>query len=265
MSASPFDATAQGYDLEFSLTKVGQMQRAITHAGYQRVVALTGNTPRHLLELNCGTGLDAAYFASQGIHVLATDLSAEMVRVASLRLAHTQVELKQQGIQGIGTALQGQQFDMAWSNFGGLNCLSPQEIQASAAEIGKLLPTGGHWVAVVMGRRCIWETLYFLAKFKPRTAFRRLAKGPVAARLADGHTQDTWYYSPREFAQLLGQQWKPVLLMPVGFFLPPSYLEPFFAKRPRLLARLNRWEQAISKRAWPAAFSDHYLMAFERQ
>ncbi len=64
-------------------------------------------------------------------------------------------------------------FDLVFSNFGGLNCLSLQQLSALAPHIDTALKPGGYFVAVVMGRFCWWETLYFLLKGKWASAFRR--------------------------------------------------------------------------------------------
>jgi SAM-dependent methyltransferase len=275
---TPFDTTAQGYDLEFTETQVGRLQRAVTHR-YLHDLILSAR-PKTVLELNCGTGEDALWMANQGLQVTATDLSAEMVKATAKKVQGKDVQVFQAGIQDMGVAEMSEgtsypahagrrpptlPFDLIWSNFGGFNCLPPQAIQQSSADLAGLLKPGGHLVAVVMGRFCAWETLYFLAKFNPRQAFRRRKKGPVKARLADHVFQDTWYYSPAQFEGLFQAHFTPVQRIPIGAYLPPSYLDPFFAQRPNLLARMNRWEARAYTRRFPALFSDHFLVAFRRR
>jgi SAM-dependent methyltransferase len=263
LNHAAFDATAQGYDQEFTTTEVGRLQRAVTHRYLSELIAAT--QPKTALELNCGTGEDARWLARQGLLVTATDLSPAMVAITTDKVRGQGVRVLQAGIQGIAQALPHEKFDLIWSNFGGYNCLSAAEIQASAAAMHRLLRPGGHFVAVVMGKFCAWETLYFLAKFKPSQAMRRWRKGPIQARLADGITQDTYYYSPGAFERLFAPQFQPIKRCAVGAYLPPSYLDPFFSKRPRLLARMQRWEERAYGRRFPAAFSDHFLVAFRRR
>ncbi len=239
------------------------MQRAVTHRYLKELIQT--KKPKSVLELNCGTGEDALWLAQQDLLVTATDLSAAMVNATIDKVKGQGVRVLQTGIQGISKMLPHEKYDLIWSNFGGYNCLNPQEVQASAAAMHKLLRPGGHFVAVVMGSFCAWETLYFLAKFKPSKAFRRLRRGPVAARLADGHFQDTYYYSVGKFERLFKSHFIPQRRLAVGAYLPPSYLDPFFAKRPKLLARMERWETKAYDQQFPTQYSDHFLVAFRRK
>jgi ubiquinone/menaquinone biosynthesis C-methylase UbiE len=263
LNTAAFDATAQGYDQEFTQTAVGRMQRAVTHRYLEELIA--AKRPQSVLELNCGTGEDAIWLAKKGLLVTATDISAEMVNVTLDKVKGQGVRVLQTGIQDIRKALPHEKYDLIWSNFGGFNCLSPQEIRNAAAVLQKMLKPGGHFVAVVMGRFCAWETLYFLAKFKPGTAFRRLRRGPVQARLAEGRFQDTYYYSVGRFERLCKAHLVPQRRLAVGAYLPPSYLDPFFAKRPELLAKMERWETKAYPKRFPAQYSDHFLVAFQRK
>ncbi len=239
------------------------MQRAVTHRFLEELIAT--KKPQTVLELNCGTGEDALWLAKKGLLVTATDLSAEMVKVTTEKLRGQGARILQTSIQNLRQALPHEKYDLIWSNFGGYNCLSADEIRASAPTIQKLLKPGGHFVAVVMGNFCAWETLYFCAKFRLGQAFRRLKPGPVKARLADGHFQDTYYYGAARFERLLRTHLVPERRLAVGAYLPPSYLDPFFAKRPHLLERMNRWETKAYAQRFPSKYSDHFLVAFRRK
>lgn len=270
MPATPFDRTAQGYDLEFTETQVGRMQRAVTHRFLREWIK--ENRPKTALELNCGTGEDAVFLAKQGLEVTATDLSLEMVRVTAQKVQHIQsapgkppvppVRVLQSGIQGIETAVPGEKFDLVWSNFGGFNCLTADEVRGSAAALRGLLNDNGLLVLVVMGRFCAWESLYFSAKLRFGKAFRRRKKGAVQARLADGIFQDTYYYSPAQVETMMGPHFQVEKRMAVGAYLPPSYLDAFFSRRPKLLSTMERWESAAYGKPFPAQFADHFLVAF---
>jgi hypothetical protein len=106
----------------------------------------------------------------------------------------------------------------------------------------------------------VWETLYFLAKLQVKKAFRRWGSGPVVANLQDGSRVQTWYYNPGELSRAWADALAPVAQCPIGLFLPPSYLDPLVARRPRLLTRLSRWEQRAKRWAWSASFADHCLL-----
>jgi SAM-dependent methyltransferase len=233
-----------------------------------------------VLELNCGTGEDAIWLARQGWQVLATDVSPEMTEATRQKAKaagwENQVEVQVCSFAEIGR-FSSQQFNLVFSNFGGLNCASPEDLKKLSLDLQKLIAPGGHFAAVVMSRFCWQETLYFLLKLNPRKAFRRLSREPVNARLDEKTTLPTWYYSPSEFRRLFcttdfparraereeRRTWKSGVQRPVGFWLPPSYLNPFFEKRPRLLGFLNFLEKNCTP-AWFASAADHFLICLEK-
>jgi len=223
-----------------------------------------------VLEINSGTGEDAIWLARQGWQVLATDVSPEMIEIARNKSAaqlsessaaeeHLQFQVCSFSVIG---RFEGQKFDLVFSNFGGLNCASPEELKSLSLDLQKLIAPGGQFVAVVMSRFCWQETLYFLLKGKPREAFRRWSRKPVDARLDGKMTVPTWYYSPNEIRRyFLDFQVKRVL--PVGFWLPPSYLNPFFEKHPRLLQLLNFLEKKFAP-TWLAPAADHFFICLKK-
>lgn len=259
-TGAAFDGIAPAYDDAFTRTHTGRLQRALVHAHLQ---ARAGAPPLRVLELNCGTGEDARWLAEQGHNVLATDISAGMVAAAIAKCAgFSSVEVRQAGITE-ALALEGGPYDLILSNFGGLNCLPPAELAAIGPLLAGKLAPDGRFVAVVMPRRCIWERLYFLAKFQPKKAFRRLAKGPVVARLQDGSSVPTWYFDPTTLRRAWTGSLKTTHQAPIGLFLPPSYLDPLVARRPRFVGWLDRWERRAAKWAWSAAYADHCLVEFQ--
>ncbi len=259
-----FDTIASGYDKSFTDTAVGRLLR-------ERVWTLLsdGVTLSHpvttAMDLNCGTGEDAIWLAKQGWQVLATDISPEMaaatwqkVEAAGLK---NQVKIQVCSFAEI-SRFSGRQFDLVFSNFGGLNCASPEELEELSLDLQKLIAPGGQFVAVVMSRFCWQETLYFLLKLNPREAFRRLNRKPVSARLDEKTTVPTWYFSPNEIQRCFSD-FQVKRVSPVGFWLPPSYLNPFFEKRPRLLSFLNFLEKNFAP-AWLASAADHFLICLEK-
>ncbi|MFN4254511.1 MAG: class I SAM-dependent methyltransferase [Saprospiraceae bacterium] len=282
--SAPFDAIAGQYDSVFTETAVGRLQRAIVHDFLEKWLAQnqinkSTNHRINILELNCGTGEDAIWLARRGCRVLATDVSPEMVAVAREKVRRARLEnlvdVRVCPIQEIGnweleignsgtSPIPNSQFpipnfDIVFSNFGGLNCISPPDLERFGTEVlPKILKPGGQFVAVAMGRFCWWETAYFLAKGQWRAAFRRRSKMPVAARLDANTTVKTWYYSPQELSEFITHH-SSLITHPVGFWLPPSYLDPLFRRFPRLLRGLDFLEKHCRGRAWASA-ADHYLI-----
>jgi SAM-dependent methyltransferase len=263
---SEFDPIAHDYDAAFSHTAVGRRLRARAWALLEHWVLQDSGRQEKILELNCGTGEDALWLARRGYQVLATDVSAAMVRVARAKIEQAGFAEKARaqvcGFADIGQ-LADADFDLVFSNFGGLNCAAAAELPPLSALISQKLRPGGRFVAVVMSRFCWQETGYFLLKNRPGTAFRRRSHNAVQARLDDQASVPTWYYAPAEFARFFSD-FTLKTAQPLGFWLPPSYLNPFFEKRPRLLRALDFLEKNAAP-AWLAPSADHFFIVLEKK
>lgn len=51
-----------------------------------------------------------------------------------------------------------------------------------------------------------------------------------------------------------------IALRPIGFALPPSYLESFFFEKKRLLSALNFMEKSVDRFSLLASLSDHFII-----
>ncbi len=279
---SAFDATAEIYDSEFTETAVGKMQRQLLWDFLEKIFLEKKNW--QVLELNCGTGQDAVWMAEHGAEILATDISEKMIEVArrkfseflkmknpdsslSLRMTDcAKIDFQVCSILDAPEKFSEKKFDLIFSNFGGFNCLAPTDIENFGNQFSKILKPGGRFVAVVMSKFCWWESLYFLLKFQWKNIFRRATGQPVLAKLSDDIFVETWYFSPGEFQNLLFsknedfQNFKIEAIQPIGFWLPPSYLNSFFEKRPRFLASLNFLEKRF-RHPFFAKSADHFLIS----
>lgn len=224
---------------------------------------------KQVLELNCGTGEDAIWLAQQGCMVLATDIAPEMVKVAAAKGAQSAVnsQLSYQALDAnqLNTLTTNDTYDLIFSNFGGLNCLSPEQLPKFVQESTRLLRPDGYLVAVIMSSFCWWESLYFTLKLNSKQAWRRQSKGPVAAPLDDNTTINTWYYSPKIFRTFARPDLEHQQTVPIGFWLPPSYLDPFFVNKGGFLRMLDGLEARTSRFAPLAAGADHYLMVLRKK
>lgn len=260
-----FDAAATGYDAWFTHSPTGKLQRQRVHQYLQQHVLTT--KPMRILELNCGTGEDAVWLAQQGHHVTATDVSTEMLRIteqkaqAAALQARVKVAPLDLSAPQLSATAASQPFDLVFSNFGGLNCINLTQFEALARFLATQLTSHGTFVAVIMPKQCRFEQLYFLAKGNPRQAFRRTTNEAVPV-MVDGSTVPTWYFSARQIAQACQQHFNLRKKHAIGFFLPPSYLDPFFVKRPRLLNLLNRLEHTFGGLF---TASDHLLLELQRK
>lgn len=253
-----FDSVAADYDGALGNNALVQKMRA------QVMQTIERTFPRgaRLLDLGCGTGIDAAYLAERGYAITALDSSPAMVERSRERLQRAGLNALaiHLGIHELA-CLDTDVYDGAYSNFGALNCL-PDLRAVSDALAAKLKP-GGILIASVIGRYCPWELLFYTLRGDRRRARIRLASGMVAVPL-NGQTVWTRYYSPNEFAREFADHFTPVSLRALALFAPPPYLVQVYEKFPRAFEWLARADRVLGDKPILRGAGDHFLMTLRR-
>lgn len=244
-----FDLAAKDYDETFTNTCVGKAQR-------DQVWKAIGvnNSALSVLEVNCGTGKDANIWHSKGHTILATDGSSEMIKTAQKNYPH--VPFAQMNLQNVRQ--RDETYDILFSNFGGLNCLSPEQLSSFFLDIYSKLNSGGSMQLVIMGKKCLWDQLFLVLKGRKKERSRRNTPNALAANV-DGKEVLTWYYSPHDIRVLTEGQYDISKCTPVGLFVPPSYLANAFEKRKFVFRILTTLDKLISFR-FLSNYADHYFI-----
>lgn len=229
---------------------------------------LDASFPRagHLLELGCGTGLDAIRMAERGHRVTATDWSPLMIRRTRARAERALVSEKVQAL-ALGAheleRLEGRAlYDGAYSNLGALNCLP--DLRGVARECARLLKPGGRVVFSVIGRWCPWEIGYY-ARHGDWSRIRvRFARRMVPVRM-NGHTVWTSYWTPRELYRCFAAEFARTHYRGLCVLVPPPYLAWMKERHPRGYESLWRWDRRIC--GWPLirGLGDHFLIVLSRR
>ncbi|HTL92949.1 MAG TPA: methyltransferase domain-containing protein [Steroidobacteraceae bacterium] len=219
-----------------------------------------------LLDLGCGTGLDAVRMAQQGHSVTATDWSPAMVRRTQERAERAQLSERVRALN-VGAhelrRLEGvASFDGAYSDLGALNCVPDPAVVSR--ECARLLKPGGALVFSVIGRICPWEVGHYLLRRRWGRVKVRYAAGLVPVSM-NQHIVWTRYYRPREFYREFQDHFTLVHYRGLCVFVPPPYLTSVCEKHPiwyRTLWRLDR-----RAAGWPLlrAIGDHFLMVMRRR
>jgi ubiquinone/menaquinone biosynthesis C-methylase UbiE len=250
-----FDDLAKEYDAGFSESAIGRLQRnRVWHFLENRILP---SQKSKILEVNCGTGVDAIWLANQGHEVLATDISGEMIQRAASKVHPKNLKFLHAGFGEIKGLAAPESTDLIFSDFGGLNCISPDELRSFLDNAFEILKPNGSLALVIMPRFCFWETIYYSFK-KPSLAFRRLKKKAEAFGFL--LPMDVYYYNPTDLTRLANGTFKKTFQAPIGFFIPPSYLEHFFSKRPEWLHFFYTMEKLFGWLPMLSRFSDHYII-----
>lgn len=267
MMAADFDEAAARYDNDFTDSCVGRAQRRLVWHHLDAVLRQVP-APASVLEINCGTGEDALWLASRGHGVLATDISAGMLAVAARKAAQAGGNLPlswaRLSAQELDLRTVGGPVDLVLSNFGGLNCLSPDQMAALARRLATLVRPGGWLVMVIMPPFCLWETAWNLLSLRPGLAARRWWRGPVTAQVGSARFP-IWYYGAGRLRRLFADGFNCRAVRPIGLAVPPSALEGRFRPWPRLVAGLEGIDRRLGRSALMAALSDHMLLEFRRR
>jgi SAM-dependent methyltransferase len=219
-----------------------------------------------LLDLGCGTGLDAVRMAQRGHYVVATDWSGEMIaRTAERVRQHSlscRVEARALGahelerLEGDGT------FDGAYSNLGPLNCVP--DLTAVSRACARLLKPAGALVFTVIGRICPWEIVHYLRRRRWSRVRVRYARTVVPVSL-NRHIVWTRYYTPREFYRAFEREFTLHHYRGLCVFAPPPYLTAMRERHPRGYDWLWRLDRHTAD--WPLlrSLGDHFLIVMKRR
>ncbi|WP_158944199.1 class I SAM-dependent methyltransferase [Granulicella sp. S190] len=255
-----FNQLAEGYDELFTKSSIGRAQRDAVW----NVLTKTFHPGDYILELNCGTGEDALFLARNSISILACDASEQMIRVAKERLRieapNAPVEFFQQPTERIRDLHFAKQFNGAFSNFSGLNCIA--DLRQTAEDLATLIPPGAPLLVCLSTRFCVSEVIWFLLQGKPRKAFRRWS-GRTTAKVGE-FVVEVYYPTIGQLRSSFSPTFSLRSFTGIGIAVPPSYVEPWMRRYPKLLSALTAIDKVLSTRRGFRILGDHMLIRFER-
>ena len=120
------------------------------------------------------------------------------------------------------------------------------------------LRPGGTVVVGLIGRTCLWETIYFTLRGERARAARRRA--PNASLPVAGVDVPTYYHRQGDVGAALGHGFSPAGCVGIGVLVPPPYLEPRWQQVPRALRVAVAGVDRITA-GWPVfnQLGDHTL------
>jgi 2-polyprenyl-3-methyl-5-hydroxy-6-metoxy-1,4-benzoquinol methylase len=260
VAAAAFDCIADSYDDSFTRTLIGRAQRRIVWNAL-RTAFPPGS---RVLELNCGTGEDASFLSRLGVSVVACDASPRMIQVARQRqaadprLSSVQFHiLTTENLQRLNVTTP---FDGVLSNFSGLNCVA--DIRSIVPDLAGLTKPKAAVCICLSSRICIWEILWFASRANFAKAFRRL-RGSSFARIV-GREFPVWYPTIRSIKRSLTPYFRLRSIQAVGLAVPPTYVRTRSTANPKIISRLEWFDNAFG--SWPVVrtLGDHVLLQFER-
>ena len=265
LDPSPFDGIAEQYDSIFTESPIGRAQRSSVWKELASVF-LPGS---HVLEIGCGTGVDACFLADRGVSVTACDRSREMVRMAELRVRNCSGRFQKAFVlpraiaaEQIGRLDRTPLFDGAFSNFGALNCVP--DLRKFAKDLAAVLKRSALVVLCLMGPCCAWEMVWFLMRGQRRHAFRRLTSHAVDARVDNYGVISVRYPTVREMKRIFEPQFRLKSVKGVGLLVPPTYVSDWASRFPHCMNLAHSADRFLSRCPGIRVLADHILLTFER-
>jgi ubiquinone/menaquinone biosynthesis C-methylase UbiE len=214
-----------------------------------------------VLDVGCGSGLEAVHLARRGVRVIAVDPVPERVLAAEVRadasgtsdLVEARV-LEAGALRELRKELGDASLDGAYSSFGALNC--EPDLDLVAASLGELLRPGAPFITSIMNRVCAWEIAYYMAKLRPGEALRRL--GTVEAPTG-GKAFSVGYFNLEEVGRAFGP-WFTIEGVKGVAKLPPPYLDHMFRRFPGFLDWAARFDPPLLR-----GLGDHLFLTMKRR
>ncbi len=262
-AAAAFSRQSTGFDAYDATNTIIHYKRHRVRSHVLRYMPAEGN----ILELNAGTGTDALYFASQGYKVHATDIAEGMIgrmkEKVKLQGMEDRMTIEKCSFNELAGLRQKGPYDLIFSNFAGLNCA--RDLDQVLQSMEPLIKPGGQITLVILPAFSLWETaMVFKGKF--RTAFRRLlhTKKGTDSRV-EGVSFKCWYYSPKYVMRALGDSFTVLGLEGLCTLVPPSYIEHFAEKHPKVYRTLQKLEDKW-KGKWPwRTIGDYYILSLRKK
>ena len=257
-----FDSVAADYDgPRGNNDQIQDMRREM----WQSLDAMFSTSSR-LIDLGCGTGLDAVRMAKLGHLVTAADWSPLMVQRTSNRAEREHVGDRVRSIALGAHELQrldgAGQYDGAYSNLGPLNCVP--DLGDVSRECARLVKSGGALVFTVIGRYCPWEIAHYVRRRRWARATVRFARHVVPVSM-NNHIIWTRYYGPREFYRAFKQNFTLQHYRGLCVFSPPPYLTWVREHHPVWHERLRRLDRRVSHWPFLRGMGDHFLIVMKKR
>ncbi len=266
--AHGYDLIADSYDEVEARNFIGRRMREKV----QDVLLRTFQPGSRVIEIGCGTGIEALALASNGVRVLATDLSEEMVqrvRSKTEALGVDNITVHSMAAHEVGRLEEEfgrSSFDGAYSHAGALN-MDPR-LSDVAAGLSRILRPSGHFVCTVVNQTSLFEALFYPLFLRPRKGYRRLGNvipTPITRLDAFKHyVVPVRSYSPGAFLRHFSRDFELRHLEGLQILLPPWNLSHYLERLEPLARILVALEDRLSKLAPFNRWGNVFLMDLVR-
>lgn len=256
MQETGFDSAAPSYDADFSDTPFAGVLRDRFYEVAAGYFPKTG----HLLDIGCGTGVDASFFSGAGYRVSGLDASAAMLEVAAAR-AVPGADFRRYSLPD-GLPFADGTFDGVYSHLGAFNCIPVEK--HPVAELSRVLKPGGMLVLSLMNKVYLLEILTWLMLLSPRRAMRRFGPEPVIVPAGEADIP-VWYPRKKEICAIYAPGFVLAGYRAQAVMIPPAVLTNRLSPDSVLLRLLKKADRVGSRLPVLRMFGDHTLFVFRKK
>ncbi|MGI0092174.1 MAG: methyltransferase domain-containing protein [Nitrososphaerales archaeon] len=259
-----FDSASEEYDFTISQNFINVW---IRERSIKELLSLS-KPEDVLLEIGCGTGVEAIRISKHVSAVVATDISRRMIsfleRKIGFRKLAGKVKVVRLGASEIARAadyLPKGKTRLAYSFNGALNC--EIKIREFPFELAKIIQPGGFFICSIRNTLCLSEVVAHALAFQ----FSRMAprkKQPIMVSVG-GLDIPSYYYPPKRFARMFEPHFTLEKMIGLPAILPPAYLSNLYVRARKVLSLAERAEVALASFYPLNRLGDQTLLIFKRK
>lgn len=255
-SKKSWDIAAETYDKAFLETLTCALWRSSVWCELDRAFPAGAK----VLEMNCGTGVDAIHLAKRGIAVCACDISSGMVERARDNAAAAGLdgllEFHVLATENLDQISAERRFTGAFSNFSGLNCVSDLGFVSKTLAC-RLMP-GAPVLLCMLGPSERWERFWRIIQSRFSNLEQRRSVSATSTKF------QVTRYSPDEVEAAFAPAFKLRSRKGIGIFVPPAFVDHLVGRFSVTMRVLGSIDRLVARMPF---FRDHggcVLLEFER-
>jgi 2-polyprenyl-3-methyl-5-hydroxy-6-metoxy-1,4-benzoquinol methylase len=215
-----------------------------------------------VLDIGCGTGIDAQFLASLGVDVYAVDSSEGMLYEAANQLLNTKeeirnkIELRRMTISpdNIANLISNVKANQLVLSFGVINFI--QDIDSLFFSIGSSLEDGGICIVTSLTKSSLWDRIL-------KIGYKRAGKQPKNVFIG-GVSVKVWFWDCRDILIASKRFFDPIDIIGIGYIYPPPYLDKYIRQHPKVQEMLWKVDRKYESTRFAFKFADHIAIVLKR-
>lgn len=259
-SMDAFDSIAEEYHSSFSLNGSAKLARTRVHQSFTQYLSPAQGV---VLDVGCGTGIDAQFIAGLGCDVYGIDKSVGMIgeAVKQLNLSNktiggkVELEAVVANTKNLNLLLSSIRAKHVILSFGVINFI--EDLQSLFQVIALHLDRGGICIATALSKSSWWEYLRKGGSVRIGTQPKSMSIGGVET--------SSWFWDDDDIVSASQNFFDVVDVYGIGFVYPPPYLDKYVCRFPRLQRLLWKLDRQYERSKLAAKYADHVVVVLERQ